>query len=401
MKSKITQSLVERAPTPQKKQSDLYADTELRGFYLIVTSTKRGYYVQSQVHGRQVRSKIGDHPATSAKDARDLARKTLVSMRAGVNPTEERRRARARGITLQQALDLHIASKPLSAKTLEGYRYNCEHYLGDWMDKALADIGKDRAAVRERHARITKKSGATSADAVFRIFRAVYNRGLREHPDLPANPAANVDFHGVKRRKVDSNGDKLAEWGKSVLSLSNPIRRDLHLFTILTGMRRGATCEARMEHVSDDGDAINVPKPKGGVARAFDLPLSTALQDLVTHRKAENAEVYRKSPWLFPSTGRTGRVAEVQQSELGDLVGHALRHTYATLALEAGVPIAELKFLLNHAADSVTMGYLAPSLEHLRNHQEKASATILKKLGLHHEPGSWPPTLIQSDSNDA
>src|SRR5437868_4977315 len=104
MKSKITQSLAERAPIPSKGTTNLYADPELRGFYLIATPTKRSYYVQSLVHGRQVRSKIGDHPALSAKDARDLARGVLVSMRAGTNPIEERRKARAKGITVRQAL---------------------------------------------------------------------------------------------------------------------------------------------------------------------------------------------------------------------------------------------------------------------------------------------------------
>jgi hypothetical protein len=41
---------------------------------------------------------------------------------------------------------------------------------------------------------------------------------------------------------------------------------------------------------------------------------------------------------------------------------------FMLIALEAGVPIAELKFLLNHAVSSggVTMGYLHPSLHHLR-----------------------------------
>lgn len=63
--------------------------------------------------------------------------------------------------------------------------------------------------------------------------------------------------------------------------------------------------------------------------------------------------------------------------------------------MQAGVPLLELKFLLNHSASSggVTMGYLHPSLDHLREHQEKASAYILDALGLIHEPGSWPPRL--------
>ena len=41
----------------------------------------------------------------------------------------------------------------------------------------------DYAGVRERHRKITEKHGAPSADNVFRVLRAVYNRGLREHPE--------------------------------------------------------------------------------------------------------------------------------------------------------------------------------------------------------------------------
>ena len=51
MQSKITQALVERAPAPDRGKSVLYADSEMRGFYLIVTPTKRSFYVQSLVNG--------------------------------------------------------------------------------------------------------------------------------------------------------------------------------------------------------------------------------------------------------------------------------------------------------------------------------------------------------------
>ncbi len=52
MKAKITQALVERAPTVERGRTVLYADPELRGFYLIVSNTKRSYYTQSLVRGR-------------------------------------------------------------------------------------------------------------------------------------------------------------------------------------------------------------------------------------------------------------------------------------------------------------------------------------------------------------
>ncbi|WIH03946.1 tyrosine-type recombinase/integrase [Xanthomonas translucens pv. graminis] len=392
MKSKITQSLVERAPKPEPRKSVLYADTEMRGFYLIVTPTKRSFYVQSLVNGRQVRTKLGDHPAMDAKQARDAARQTLVGMRGGVNPNEERRRARARGITLREALDLHLAAKPLSPRTKDDYRYNCEQYLSDWLDRPLAELGTDRSGVRDRHRRITDRHGAPSADNAFRIFRAVYNRGLREHPDLPPNPCGNVDYHGLRRRKVAAPTDRLRAWGKAVLGL-HPVRRDLHLFMVLTGMRRTSACEARASDLDLASGRLHVPKPKGGSTRAFDLSLSGPLAALLSHRIEENPRLHRKSPWLFPADSKSGHVAEVAQHELDGLTGHALRHTFATLAVESGVPLLELKYLLNHAASNVTMGYIHVGPEHLRKHQETASRYILDHLGLEWTAGEWPPRL--------
>jgi len=313
-------------------------------------------------------------------------------MRGGTNPNEERRRARARGITLREALELHLAAKRLADRTKDGYRYNLEQYVADWLDRPLAELGADRAAARERHRRITEKHGAPSADNVFRIFRAVYNRGLREHPELPPNPCGNVDYHGLRRRKVDANGNKLRAWGEAVLRL-HPVRRDLHLFMMMTGMRRGAACEARAADLDLTSKLLHVPKPKGGSSRAFDLPLSGPLADLFGHRLKENPRVQRGAQWLFPADSESGHVAEVAQHELDGLTGHALRHTFATLAVQAGVPLLELKYLLNHAASNVTMGYIHVGPEHLRKHQETASRYILEQLGLEHEPGRWPPRL--------
>lgn len=396
MKAKLTQSLVGRVPSPLSGKV-LYADTELRGFYFIVSAMKRVFYVQSSVNGKQVRVKIGDHPAMEVKLARDVARQTLVSMRSGVNPAEHKRKAKQKGMTLQEVLELHLSVKALSPKTVQGYRYNCQEYLGDWLGRPLSVLGQDRVAVRERHVELTRQHGLATADGVMRVFRALYNRALRECPELPGNPACNVDFHGIRHRKVNVSTIDLAAWGKAVLQLENPVRRDLHLFMLLTGMRRSASCEARIEHLNHKRDTLHVPKPKGGSARAFDLPLSPALQSLISRRMNENSQLYRGSPWLFPANSRTGHIAEVYQAELDNLTGHALRHLYATLALEAGVPIAELKFLLNHAVGNVTMGYLHPSTDYLRSLQEKASVYILDKLGLVHVDGVWPPSLTLSN----
>ena len=156
-------------------------------------------------------------------------------MRVGTNPNAEKRRARARGITLRQALEPHVGAKERSDKTEEGYHYRAEHYLCDWLERPLCEIGADRASVRERDRRITERHGRATADYSMRVLRAVYNRGMREHPNLPPNPSANVDLHGTRRRRVEASAERLRDRGKAVLTLS-PVKRDLNLFMLLTGM---------------------------------------------------------------------------------------------------------------------------------------------------------------------
>ena len=87
-----------------------------------------------------------------------------------------------------------------------------------------------------------------------------------------------------------------------------------------------------------------MPNPKGGEERAFELPLSPPLIDLLRERAGT-----RTKGWLFPSIRWGTHIVDVRDDELGDLHGHALRHAYASIALEAGVGWAELKFLLNHS----------------------------------------------------
>ena len=70
-----------------------------------------------------------------------------------------------------------------------------------------------------------------------------------------------------------------------------------------------------------------------------------------------------------------------------------------TLAVEAGVPLLELKYLLNHAATNVTMGYIHVGPGHLAKYQQLASAHILARVGLTWTEGAWPP--VSCEVNEA
>lgn len=189
------------------------------------------------------------------------------------NPNEERGKAQACGVTLGETLELYLSALTASCGCYVPYT--------------------------------TASYGST--------------------PDLPSNPTANVDFHGLQRRRVDADEDRLRAWGRAVVALDNPVRRDLHLFMILTGMSRTSACADQVEQLLPTGDALHVTRPKGGAAKTFDLPLKS-LRDLMEHRRQGAS-----SRWLFPADSRS---AGPPRSS-GPNWAHILRHTYRSAAARA------------------------------------------------------------------
>jgi hypothetical protein len=220
---------------------------------------------------------------------------------------------------------------------------------------------------------------------------AVRGAGGRRRGSGTPNPCENVDFHGTRRRDVSAGGPA----GVGPRGRLGPVPGPAGYAPVPAADRHAPDRDRRGDGVAPRPRPLlpQGAEPEGRGRRAFDVPLSGPLLDLVRHRLEENRAVAPRSPWLFPSGGAAGHVAEVKQDELGRLLGHALRHLYASLAMEAGVPIAELKFLLNHSVSSggMTMGYLHPSLDYLRGWQEKTSERVLAAVGLAWEPGRWPP----------
>ncbi len=97
----------------------------------------------------------------------------------------------------------------------------------------------------------------------------------------------------------------LPEWWAEAQSLANEVRRDFHIFCLLTGMRPTAAKSARAEHLGPVRGILHVPKPKGGRRRAFDLPLSAYLCDMLQRRVDANGS---KTSWIFPAETKSGHL---------------------------------------------------------------------------------------------
>lgn len=101
---------------------------------------------------------------------------------------------------MQEAWDLFRSNREQTERTIEFYQDKICKQLKDWLSKPLIDIGNNRRMVREKHEYISKNSGKYAANGTLRVFRAIYNKAMKEHPELPLNPVIAVEFHKEKRR---------------------------------------------------------------------------------------------------------------------------------------------------------------------------------------------------------
>jgi integrase len=378
--------------------SRLYWDDEVRGFGLRVgrgDDPVRSFIVQKDIRGRTRRVTIGKWPTWRVAQARERARELIVQMDKGIDPAAVKREEAARGVTLAQAIEYHQAAmraKRCAPRSVEYIREECERHLSDWLQRPLASVGRNECA--QRHERLSEQSGPYSANRVLQVLRAVYNTAARRFEELPeAPPTVGVTFNKVRRRREPIPWAELPAWWARVEGIANPIRRDLQRFILFTGLRATDAATVRWTEVDFEARTLHRPKPKGGEDRAFTVPVSETVLEVLRRRRDENHILYPDDGgWVFPSTDIKGRVSHVAQAKeqrydaMGKKVGylpspHRLRDTFATAGHEARLHPMDLKILMNHTlpAGDVTEGYIRPSVEHLRESAERIAAFLIER----------------------
>lgn len=299
-------------------------------------------------------------------------------------------------LTLADAIALHLramGARGCTTRSLETLRGETARHLADWLDRPLASLTRDEVATR--HELLTEQSGPYLANRVMQQLRAVHNTAARRFEHLPERPPTlAVTFNRVRRRREPIPWPELPAWRARVDALGNPVRRDLQLFLLLTGLRSLDALTVRWDDVDLAAATLHRPRPKGGEDRAFTVPVATPVLALLHRRRSQNAAQGDDAGWVFPTRDRSGRVTHVQEPKEQRLVAgrkvrhlpspHRLRDTFATAAHESGVHPLDLKALMNHTlpgSGDVTMGYVRPSVEHLRGVVEEVAGFLEGRMG--------------------
>lgn len=95
-----------------------------------------------------------------------------------------------------------------------------------------------------------------------RFARAVWNyaKNELETPGLPdRNPFRSGKlFHKERARETGMGADDLSRWWSDLLKLENPIRREMHLFMLLSGLRKNDVLTARWSNLDEERRALRV-----------------------------------------------------------------------------------------------------------------------------------------------
>jgi site-specific recombinase XerD len=151
---------------------------------------------------------------------------------------------------------------------------------------------------------------------------------------------------------------------------TNVKHRVLLMTTYAAGLRSGETCRLKAADIDSDRMTLRIQQAKGHKDRYVTLS-PRLLQELRAYWK-----LYRPSGYLFPgqaadrpmprSTPLTIYIRGALKAGIRKGGGiHALRHSYATHMLEAGVDLRTLQELLGHRSILTTQRYLRVTRKNL------------------------------------
>ena len=384
-------------------------DDKLTGFGVRVHPTgAKAFLVNYRAGngGRKAPNKrvvVGRVGRVTPDQARRLAQELLGRVAAGDDPAGERVQARSLPTLSEACEDYIVSGHGRTASTERGYRRYAALYLGDWLSRPLDAI--TRRDIESRFHLLTERHGAMPANQCLSFLRSVYRRPCVDYEGL-RNPVeqwhtAGGRYHRKTRKRISSPAEVLPCWSKGIeAAVGNPVHRDVFLFGLYTGMRRGEILPLRWERVDREKGLFRVEETKTGVP--LELPVTRQLGAILARRQQDGDAVPEAlRDWVFPSRSSvSGHVEELQAHYAGiGLAGgqkfwfHGLRNAFITVAeRELMLPRSLTKRLVNHARPGdVTEGYAADwTVEQLREPAQRIADRVEELMGLE-VPGAYRP----------
>lgn len=390
----LTKRLVDSLPFNPQKSVTFFWDSDLKGFGLRITATRKTFVAQARVNGKSRRITIGHYGTFTPKQARDQAQKELAEMLKGVDPREKKRKAKAENVTLEQVVKSYLKAKKLKPLSIKDIMTHLNFNFEKWKNKPLSSV--TRADVKKKFIKISERS-PSQANQAFRVFRALWNYAIAEYryPNdasvFGENPVNIISeqklWNAVQPRNSKIPVDKVGLAWNVLLDLNqSPIQSpasrtavDATMFIFLSGCRVDEATALTWDRVNTKEKWWYLDDPKNHKAVTF--PLSDLACQIVDSRPKNNE-------YVFASKGKYHHIKDVRtpMKKLSEAINsritaHDLRRTFKAMAIENRIEKWKFDLLTNHQmADVSSKHYLETSdLLYLRSEIDTIADWVIQQ----------------------
>lgn len=270
--------------------------------------------------------------------------------------------------------------------TIRWWRHALRMFVGHFPGGELHEI-RDVTFDRLRRYLYDKRAGGWTADTFSNQYRALraFFRWAVEQGHLPVSP-----LEGIKRPRLEKklpkrisqqDAERLLEFafhGTTRYRFQRYRDRALVAVMLYAGLRVSETTHLLVSDVDLVNGALHVRCGKGAKDRVVPF-LGTLRQYLLEYFKEREA-AGKRTPFFFCpvrddrglSAGGLKRIYTSLRDKSGvDFSAHKLRHTFATLMMEAGCDLFALQKMLGHSNIQTTTIYLSATTRHLREQVAK------------------------------
>jgi len=329
----------------------IHYDDELNGFGVrIREGGSRNYVVRYRLGGHEKRYTIGAVSVLSLAEARKRARKALVAIDEGKDPTAEKATKReAASLTLGTVASDYLEAIKSTMKPRSHVEVS-RHLLKVWKPLhrlAIGSIGRPTIAARLRE--VAKDRGNTAANRARATLSAMYAWSIGEGL-CEANPVigTNKMDEGKPRDRVLSDAELAAIWNAAPEGDYGSIVRLL----MLTAQRRDEIGSLRWSEIDLKAKTITLPASRTKNGREHIIPLSPEALAILkaTPQRLERELVFGSGGGGYSGWSKSKQAMDDKLKGVAAWTLHDLRRTGATRMADSGVQPHIIEAVLNHVS---------------------------------------------------
>jgi integrase len=324
--------------------------------------------------------KLGEYPSLGVAQARQMAHENKNLLGRDLDPADERNKRRSVPTLTEFATDEYLPYAQQHKRSWKDDESKLRREIGQILGKVpLTEI--TTRDVMQLHAAIQKKSSAATANRYLALLSRVFSLGI-QWGHLERNPAKGVKKYreaGPRYRYL--TGDELTRFLTALDAEAGKTAVNALTLLLLTGLRsKSELFSLPWSEVDLERGNVRLLHTKNGRSRTVALNSSALALMKKIHEEAAPG-----CPWVFPARSGDGHLVDVRKplaramsrAGLSDLRPHDLRRSFASLAVNAGVDIYQVKDLLGHSSVAVTQRvYAHLQQDTLRSASEVVGQTL-------------------------